>query len=132
MTRFCLDTSAYSLWQRGHPEAGRLIDGCPDLGVPAIVIGELRAGFKKGNREQKNEAELRRFLANPCVRVLDVEEEAATQYAQIVLDLSLAGTPVPTNDIWIAAVALREGMALLTFDDHFSRIRRVGVHLLKP
>lgn len=132
MKRLCLDTSAYSLWQRGHPEAGRLLDRCPEVGVPAIVIGELRAGFRQGSREQKNEEELRRFFANPCVRVLDVDEEAATQYAQIVFDLSRAGTPVPTNDIWIAAVALREGMTLLTFDDHFSRIRRVGVHLLKP
>jgi len=131
MTRLCLDTSAFSHWQRGHAEVSRILDESKDVGVPAIAIGELKAGFRLGARERKNEAELSEFLANPDVRILDVDEEAAEQYAQVVADLTRAGTPVPTNDIWIAALALREGATVLTFDEHFRSIPRVGVLLLK-
>ena len=132
MTRLCLDTSAFSFWQRGHPECNSILDQSRDVGMPAISLGELRAGFRLGNREEKNEQELREFLAIPYVRVLAVDEEVAEHYAQIVADLTRAGTPLPTNDIWIAALALREGATLLTFDEHFRLIPRVGVHFLRP
>ena len=100
------------------------------VGVAAIVLGELRAGFLAGGQAQKNEAELERFLANPVVKVLDVEDDAATAYAEIVIALRRAGTPLPSNDIWIAAVAAREGASVLTYDEHFTLVARVSTHLL--
>ena len=130
MNRICLDTSAYSHFQRGEVGVVGLVDAARDLGVPAIVLGELRSGFRLGARADRNEQELRAFLAHPPVRILDVDDEAATIYADLVADLRRAGTPLPTNDIWIAALAVREGATVLTYDDHFNRIARVGVHLL--
>jgi tRNA(fMet)-specific endonuclease VapC len=70
--------------------------------------------------------ELQAFLDNPAVEVLQVDSETSRHYAEIVAELRTAGTPLPTNDIWIAASAARNGTTVLTCDDHFERIRRVG------
>lgn len=63
---------------------------------------------------------------DPVVQVLAVDAETSRHYAEIVADLRGAGTPVPTNDIWIAATAARHGTTVLTFDEHFRRIGRIG------
>lgn len=96
------------------------------VGVSTITLGELRTGFLLGNRQRRNEAELDSFLDNPVVQVLTVDSETSRQYAEIVAELRKAGTPIPTNDIWIAATAARNGTSVLTCDDHFERIGRVG------
>jgi tRNA(fMet)-specific endonuclease VapC len=79
-----------------------------------------------GGRRQRNEGDLADFLANPVVEVLMIDAETSRHYAEIVVDLRNAGTPIPTNDIWIAATAARHGASVLTCDDHFQRIGRVG------
>ncbi len=130
MTRLCLDTSAYSHFKRGQAPAVEALSRSTWVGVPAIVLGELRTGFLLGDRVERNHAELDRFLANSVVEVLDVDDEAATVYAEIVVALRHAGTPLPTNDIWIAAIAAREGVPVLTYDQHFTSIARIGARIL--
>ena len=130
--RYCLDTSAYSQFKRGQPEVVDVIDRAAWLGVPTIVLGELAVGFRQGNRRTVDETELERFLANPAVEVLPVDQDMAGLYADIVLDLKKAGTPLPANDIWIAAVAARHGASVLTCDEHFRAIARVGATILAP
>ena len=126
MSSFCLDTSAYSNFRRGNEELAALLDQAELVGVPTVALGELRTGFLLGGRRQRNESELDVFLDNPVVQVLPVDSEASRHYAEIVAELRRAGTPVPTNDIWIAATAARNGTTVLTCDDHFERIGRVG------
>jgi tRNA(fMet)-specific endonuclease VapC len=121
-----VDTSAYSNFRRGNEEVAALLDRAEMVGVPTIALGELRTGFLLGRKRERNEAELTTFLDNPVVRVLQVDAEVSRLYAEIVVDLRKAGTPVPTNDIWIAAIAARNGTAVLTCDEHFERIARVG------
>ena len=130
MSRICLDTSAYSNFKRGDGSATAIIDAADWVGVPAIVLGELRAGFALGRRPRAHESELGRFLANPAVQVLDVDDEASRIYSDIVVLLRKSGTPVPTNDIWIAACAAATHSVIVTFDDHFRHVRRVGRVLL--
>ena len=130
MSRYCLDTSAYSHFQRGDARAVELIDRAEWVGMPAIVVGELRAGFQMGGQRERNEQELRAFLANPAVEVLIVDGEVSQHYADIVTDLRQRGQPLPTNDIWIAATAARAGAILLSYDEHFNAISRVGSLLL--
>lgn len=126
MSSYCLDTSAYSNFRRGNEELATILDRAELVGVPTVALGELRTGFLLGSKQRRNEAELDAFLDNPVVQLLSVDSETSRQYAEIVAELRRAGTPVPTNDIWIAATAARNGTTVLTCDDHFERIRRVG------
>lgn len=130
MSRFCLDTSAYSHFKRGEASVVEALSHALWIGVPAVVLGELRAGFLLGTRPDRNESELRRFLAHPAVEILAVDDDAAQAYAEIVVALRRAGTPVPTNDIWIAALAACAGAPVLTYDAHFATITRVSARIL--
>lgn len=130
MSSFCLDTSAYSNFRRGNEEVAALLDQAESVGLSTIALGELRTGFLLGGRRQRNETELAAFLDSPVVEVLPVDTETSRHYAEIVVELRKAGTPVPTNDIWIAATAARNGTTVLTCDDHFERIGRVGSILI--
>jgi tRNA(fMet)-specific endonuclease VapC len=126
LSAFCVDTSAYSNFRRGNEEVATLLDQAELVGVSTIVLGELRTGFLLGGKRQRNEMELDAFLDSPVVEVLPVDSETSRHYAEIVAELRKAGAPVPTNDIWIAATAARNGTTVLTCDDHFECIARVG------
>lgn len=126
MSRYCLDTSAYSHFQRGDARVVGLLDRAEWIGVPAIVLGELRAGFQLGRHRDRNEELLGELLANPVVEELRVDGEVSRHYADIVVELRRAGTPIPTNDIWIAATAARAGAIVLSYDGHFDAVARVG------
>lgn len=130
MSRFCLDTSAYSRFKRGDEAAVEALTRATWLGVPVVVLGELRTGFLLGGHADRNEAELERFVASPVVEVLEVDDEAAQIYAQIVVAQRRAGKPVPTNDLWIAALAARVGAPVLTYDGHFAAIARISARVL--
>lgn len=99
--------------------------------VPVVVLGELRAGFLGGTQQARNTAELTAFLAHPVVSMADVDARAADVFAELVDELRRAGTPVPTNDLWIAAVAIVHGLRVVTCDRDFLRIRRVAVTLVE-
>lgn len=126
MSSYCLDTSAYSNFRRGNEEVAALLDRAELVGVSTVALGELRTGFLLGGKRRRNETELDAFLDSSVVEVLPVDSETSHQYAEIVAELRKAGTPIPTNDIWIAATAARNGTTVLTCDDHFERIARIG------
>lgn len=132
MMRFCLDTSAYGNFRRGHPQVVEHVDRAEWIGVPSVVLGELWTGFLLGGRAGRNARELAEFLDHATVEVLGCGMEVARIYAEIVVDLRREGTPLPTNDIWIAAAAARAGATVLTFDAHFREIARVGALVLRP
>ena len=123
--RLLLDTSAYSAFMRGHAEIRAAVQSNEEIFLNSVILGELIAGFIKGGRRRKNENELRRFLASPRVGVLDVTEETAERYAVILNSLWRSGTPIPTNDIWIAASAMEHGLRLVTTDDHYQKVPQV-------
>ena len=130
MTRLCLDTSAYGNFRRGESRVVEHLDRAEWIGVPSVVIGELRAGFLIGSRTEENIDELEEFLRHPAVEVVVVDENVAQIYGEIFGDLRARGRPLPTNDIWIAASAARAGATLLTFDAHFREVARVGTLVL--
>lgn len=129
--RICLDTSAYSAFKRGDADAVELIRRSRDIVMPAVAIGELLAGFKRGARERQNLEELERFRASPRVQTVPIDDETAGCYAHILAHLREAGTPIPMNDIWIAASAMQHGLRVLTADGHFARVPQVVVDLLE-
>jgi len=126
--RLLVDTSAYSAFMRGHGATKVALQEADEIFVNSIVLGELRAGFMKGRRRRRNEDELNRFLGSPRVKLLDVTEETAERYAIILNSLWQAGTPIPTNDIWIAASAMEYGLELLTTDEHYQKVPQVIVN----
>jgi tRNA(fMet)-specific endonuclease VapC len=132
LMRCCLDTSAYSHFKRGDEQAVEIIDRADWVGLPAIVLGELWLGFLLGSRLRQNQTELAAFIAHPVVETLAVDAEVARIYAEIVVDLRKAGTPLPTNDIWVAATAVRAGASVVTYDSHFSKIKRVASIVCVP
>ena len=131
MTRICLDTSAYSNFRRGQPDAVAWIDQAEWVGVPSVVLGELWAGFGIGSQAHRNAERLAEFLAHPLVEVLAIDADVARIYGDVFVDLRAQGQPVPTNDLWIAATTIRAGATLLTFDSHFRSITRVGAQILQ-
>ena len=125
-----LDTSAYVAAKRGHPDVARLIRSATELPFSTIVLGELLFGFRHGSRYEKNLAELDEFLAHPAVHLHDVGRVTADRFGRIAAALRKAGTPIPTNDIWIAAQAMETGAELITLDAHFERIAGIAATIV--
>ena len=129
--RLLVDTSAYAAFMRGHGEIKAVLQEADEIFVNSIVLAELRAGFIKGRRRRKNDDELDTFLAAPRVKLLDVTEETAERYAVILNSLWQKGTPIPTNDIWIAASSMEHGLELLTTDEHYQKVPQVIVNYFR-
>ena len=121
------DTNAYSAFCRNDEAVVSLLENADGVIVPSIVIGELVSGFLQGNQWDRNWTMLTEFLEQPGVRVQDVGIDEAQKYGLLVKNLKQRGTPIPTNDLWIAATALSLGAALVTRDKHFSFIEGLFV-----
>jgi predicted nucleic acid-binding protein len=120
--RVAIDTNAYAGFKRGEPEITEILAAADVIGVSAVVLGELLGGFAAGNRAEQNRRELDAFLASSRVRTLLIDRETARWYARVYAALRAAGRPIPTNDLWIAACSLQNGLALVTCDRHFEQI----------
>ncbi len=132
MTRVLLDTSAYSAFMRGHPTVKRALQEADEIWLTPVILGELLAGFIRGRHRTKNERELRTFLDSPRVEVVAIDDDTAQRYAIILIALWHAGTPIPTNDMWIAASAMQHGLRLLTMDAHYRKVAQVIVDHVEP
>jgi tRNA(fMet)-specific endonuclease VapC len=122
MKRVLIDTNIYSLAMKGDDQVVKALRKIDRIGFSTISIGELFSGFKSGRREAENRAELNIFMDSPRVFVHPVDMETADFYAAIRDNLKSAGTPIPTNDIWIAAVAFQHGYKMFSKDRHFKLI----------
>lgn len=106
--RLAIDTNAYRAAADGESRSVECLRRAEEIWLPYVVLGELGAGFALGTVGKKNEAKLTEFLNSPRVRAL---------YRQ--------GTPIPTNDLWIAALAVQHDLMLLSSDAHFSKIAQI-------
>lgn len=122
-----LDTSAYSAFLRGNGEIKRALQEADEIYLNAIVLGELYSRFAQGGREKKNMEILRDFLSSPRIQIAGLDEETAERYAAIITYLRSKGTPIPTNDLWIAATAMQYGLKLLTTDGHYRSVPQIIV-----
>ncbi len=120
--RVVLDTSAYSRLRTGDQRVRDVVAEAEVVLVPVIVLGELQGAFELGSRARENRVALAEFLAEPFVAVTPASASVARHYGLIYAGLRRAGTPVPVNDMWIAACAIDQGGCLVTFDRDFERI----------
>jgi len=117
-----LDTNCYTDLCRGEPQVAEVVEAAQAVWLPFIVVGELRAGFAVGQHGPRNEAVLRRFLLKPDVGILYADEQTTYHYATVYRQLRKQGTPIPTNDMWIAAVVLQHSLTLYDRDRHFDAL----------
>jgi predicted nucleic acid-binding protein len=120
--RIALDTNRLTDLFQGDAALARFLGTCDEVWIPFVVLGEMKAGFYGGTRQAENEALLVGLLARETVAILYAGRETAEQYARLFVQLKRAGTPVPDNDLWIAALALEHDLALITRDRHFDKI----------
>ena len=120
MRSILLDTNAYTSILRDQGESVlEAIDDVENLFFSVVVMGELYTGFRDGSRFKENREILKKFLSDPVVSVADINSETAEIFGEIKFTLKKQGTPIPLNDIWIAAQCIERGAVLVTFDKHF-------------
>jgi len=122
MNKILLDTNAYVRFLRGDEKVMGCLARADTVHVSVFVLGELYAGFKAGSTEKGNKELLERFLLKPTVSVLDATMDTADVFGFIMASLRKSGTPIPINDVWIAAQCLETGSLLVTYDNHFAQI----------
>jgi len=120
--KILLDTSAYVGFKRDAVEAVEIIVKAELIIFSPVVMGELMFGFRNGTRFKKNMDDLDRFLKHEVVDLLPIGKITSDRYSRIAVKLRQQGTPIPTNDIWIAAQAMEQGAELITSDQHFDKI----------
>jgi tRNA(fMet)-specific endonuclease VapC len=117
-----LDTNGYVGFCQGEEETVDLLEKADSIYLPFVVLAELRAGFAVGKRGTENERVLGLFLSKPEVHLLFADDQTTQQYASLYRQLRQQGTPIPTNDIWIAALVLQHGLTLHARDRHFDHL----------
>ncbi|MFT5470684.1 MAG: tRNA(fMet)-specific endonuclease VapC [Verrucomicrobiales bacterium] len=119
-----LDTNALSAWAEGTAEVEAPLRAATRLVVPSIVLGEYYFGIRQSRHRTRYEEWLKQNL--PRVELATVTSATASAYANIRLSLKSAGTPIPANDVWIAALALQHDQQLLSNDAHFDCVDGLG------
>ena len=127
MSACIIDTNVYSAFFKGDAKALAALRTPSEIHLPLIVLGELLGGFAAGTRGPANREKLATFLATPRVRVMPLDEKTAWHYAELFALLRERRTPIPTNDLWIAALARQHRMPLLSFDLHFATVPGIEV-----
>ena len=122
-----LDTNAVSAVADNQAAAVPIFSNVASIELPAIVLGEYRFGIAQSRRRKEYEKWLEELIA--ATRVLSVDEETSKHYAQIRSELKKAGKPIPSNDLWIAALARQHRLPLMSQDAHFDAVpglKRIG------
>jgi tRNA(fMet)-specific endonuclease VapC len=120
--RLALDTNRYRDLVDGDAGVVATLQQARTISLPFVVLAELRSGFAVGTHGPENEHVLQRFLSKPGVEVVYADEGTTRQYAQLYRQLRTQGTPIPTNDLWIAALVCQHGLVLYSRDRHFDRL----------
>ena len=125
--RVALDANRYTDLCRGDLEVAGTLEEADSVYVPFVVLAELRAGFAFGSLGRDNEQVLQRFLRKPGVDVLYPDDTTTRTYARLYRQLRRQGTPIPINDLWIAALVVEHNLALCSHDHHFDHLPQIEI-----
>jgi tRNA(fMet)-specific endonuclease VapC len=120
--KLAIDSNRYTDFCVGDEHAVQIIRSADEIHLPLIVLAELRAGFANGSRRAENESLLTRFLNAPRTRVVVPDEQTTHFYADVYASLRKKGRPMPTNDLWIAALVIQHDLVLFDRDSHFDHV----------
>lgn len=122
MKKILLDTNAYTRLLAGDEKMLDVLAAADIVYMSIFVLGELYAGFISGSKEQENKETLHSFLLKPRVKILNATSETAEVFGSVKSNLMKAGTPIPINDVWVAAHGIETGSTVITYDRHFKKI----------
>lgn len=120
--KILLDTTAYAAFKQNIVEVVEYILRAESILFCPVVLGELMFGFRSGTRFRENMLDLSQFLEHEVVELVPMGKLTSDRYSRIAMHLKHKGTPIPTNDIWIAAQAMEHGAELITLDRHFENV----------
>jgi tRNA(fMet)-specific endonuclease VapC len=123
--RIFIDTNAYAQLLRDSKDVLDVLSIADEVYMSVIVLGELYSGFRGGSKYEQNVKILYDFLNDPIVKVLDLKEESSELFGKIKHELKINGTPIPINDIWIAAQCIEIGAVLISYDLNFKLIPQI-------
>ena len=123
--KLALDTNAVIAYREGISDVCKLVDEADVIILPVTVIGELLYGALNSTKTKNNEKFVHKFVEYSLV--MQIDEAVAARYARVRFDLKRLGTPIPENDIWIAAACLDLEVPLLSRDDHFKLVPGLNV-----
>jgi tRNA(fMet)-specific endonuclease VapC len=121
--RLILDTNALSALAEDKDGIVEALGSTHELAIPVVVLGEYRYGIAF-SRDFSHYAQWLDELIESC-RVLVVDEKTTRHYADIRVELKCAGTPIPANDIWVAALARQHALSILSRDHHFDKVKGI-------
>lgn len=124
--RVALDANRLTDLFRGDSALATRLGTCHEVWIPVFVLGEIQAGFRGGTKQRQNQELLQNLLSLSTVDVLLPSRETANHYARLFIQLKRAGTPIPVNDLWIAALAIEHNLTLITRDEHFAKIPQLS------
>ena len=123
--KFLLDTNIIVAWLSGETNIAGKIDKAKEIHIPVIVLGELYYGALYSTQVEKNIQQIKNIIV--IYNILMIDEETTIAYGNIKAALRKKGKPIPENDIWIAALAMRYELVLITRDKHFKEIESIKV-----
>jgi tRNA(fMet)-specific endonuclease VapC len=115
-----LDTNALSALAEGDSGVGSVLSSTTQVAVPVVALGEYRYGIALSRERSHYEQWLNEVL--PTLRVLEIDERTTVFYSAVRGELKKAGTPIPSNDVWIAALCRQHALPLLSRDRHFDAV----------
>jgi len=115
-----LDTNGLSAVAEGESALEPILRKAAQIAIPVIVLGEYRYGISQSRNRKHYERWLAEYL--PTFRILDVDERTTLSYSAVRTELKRAGTPIPSNDVWIAALCRQHSLPLLSRDRHFDAV----------
>jgi tRNA(fMet)-specific endonuclease VapC len=125
-----IETSSFSHLLRGDATIGNLISTAELVGMPIVVVAELRAGFLHGGMVTKYGPILDDFLLDSRTTLLHITEVTVQIYAELYAHARSSGKQLSNNDLWIAALCVQYNYPLLTLDKDFDalpQVRRIKV-----
>lgn len=125
MNQIILDTNAFSLYVKKNKTIFKEVEQSDVTCLSVVSVGELIYGFSKGSKTEHNKLILNSFLDNPLVKLVNINKNIAVIYGELYYILQKSGTPIPVNDIWIAACAIETDSMLITYDKHFLSIPKL-------
>ena len=123
MMPLLLDTNVLIKFLRGNEKIAKVVSTYEQILVPTVVIGEYKAGVAVETAVGHQQlSALEMFLDSSAVKIVGVTEDVANAYARVFRVLKANGTPIPQNDLWIAACAITKGAVVYSLDTHFSNV----------